>query len=87
MKNCSSYLQRTIELIDPPVIATLGAVALDAIKLIAPHEYSLKANAGVTGEWHGRALLPLYHPSPQVVAAQRGLSLQLDHFQVLAGLI
>ena len=87
MKNCSSYLQRTIELVDPPVIATLGAVALDAIKLIAPHEYSLKANAGVTGEWHGRALLPLYHPSPQVVAAQRGLSLQLDHFQVLAGLI
>ena len=87
MKNCTSFLQRTIELIDPPVVATLGAVALDALKLIAPHGYKLKGNAGEVGKWHGRALLPLYHPSPQVVAAQRGLSLQLDHFQVLAGLI
>jgi DNA polymerase len=87
MKNCTSFLRRTIELIDPPVIATLGAVALDALKLIEPHDYSLKANAGEAVEWLGGALLPLYHPSPQVVAAQRGLSLQLDHFQVLAGLI
>ena len=87
MKNCTSFLRLTIELIDPPVIATLGAVALDALKLIEPHDYSLKANAGEAVEWLGGALLPLYHPSPQVVAAQRGLSLQLDHFQVLAGLI
>lgn len=87
MKNCTSFLRRTIELIDPPVIAALGAVALDALKRIEPHGYSLKTNAGEAGEWQGRALLPLYHPSPQVVAAQRGLSLQLDHFQVLAGLI
>jgi uracil-DNA glycosylase len=87
MKNCTAFLRRTIELIDPPVIATLGAVALDALDLIEPHGYTLKANAGEAGEWHGRALLPLYHPSPQVVAAQRGLSLQLDHFQVLSGLI
>lgn len=87
MRNCTAFLRRTIELIDPPVIATLGAVALDALDLIEPHGYTLKANAGEAGEWHGRALLPLYHPSPQVVAAQRGLSLQLDHFQVLAGLI
>ena len=87
MKNCTSFLQRTIELIDPPVVATLGAVGLDALRLIEPHDLSLKTNAGVAGEWHGRVLLPLYHPSPQVVAAQRGLSLQLDHFQVLAGLI
>lgn len=87
MKNCTSFLHRTIELIDPPVIATLGAVGLDALRLIEPHEFSLKANAGIVGEWHGRPLLPLYHPSPQVVAAQRGLSLQMDHFQVLAGLI
>ena len=87
MKNCTSYLKRTIELIDPPVIATLGAVALDALRLIEPHDLSLKASAGEVGKWNGRPLLPLYHPSPQVVAAQRGLSLQLDHFQVLAGLI
>lgn len=87
MKNCSGFLRTTIELIDPPVIATLGAVALDALKLIEPHQYSLKLDAGNAAEWRGRKLLPLYHPSPQTVAAQRGLSLQLDHFQTLASLI
>ena len=85
--NCSGFLRRTIELIDAPVIATLGAVALDALKMIEPHGHTLKLNAGEPAGWNGRRLLPLYHPSPQVVAAQRGLSLQMDHFQVLAGLI
>ena len=85
--NCSGFLRRTIELIDPPVVATLGSVALDAIKSIELHEMSLKSHAGTVHLWQGRKLIPLYHPSPQVVAAQRGLSIQLDHFQALAGLI
>src|SRR5437867_1308354 len=33
LKNCSDYLQRTIELINPRVIATLGGVALEALSL------------------------------------------------------
>ena len=85
--NCSGFLRRTIELIDAPVIATLGSVALDAIKSIEPHEMALKSHAGTVHSWQGRKLIPLYHPSPQVVAAQRGLSIQLDHFQVLGSLI
>lgn len=87
MRNCSSYLKRTIELIDPPVMATLGSVALDALKLIEPHGLSLKQNAGREANWNGRLLLPLYHPSPQVIAAQRGLALQLEHFQILKNVI
>lgn len=87
MKNCSSFLRRTIALIDPPIIATLGAVALDAIKLIEPHDLTLKLDAGRFAEWSGRKLIPLYHPSPQVVAAQRGLHLQLEHFERLADVI
>lgn len=88
--NCSGFLRRTIDLIDAPVIATLGSVALDAIKSIKsiePHEMALKTHAGTVHSWQGRHLIPLYHPSPQVIAAQRGLSLQLDHFQMLASLI
>jgi uracil-DNA glycosylase family 4 len=80
---CSSYLRRVIELVDPPVIATLGAVALESLKLIAPHDLSLKQNAGTINSWNGRTLVPLYHPSPQVIASQRGLGLQVEHFQVL----
>ena len=44
---CSAYLRRVLDLIDPPVIATLGGVALE------------------------------------VIAAQRGMHLQLKHFQTL----
>lgn len=85
--NCSSFLKRTIDLVDPPLIATLGSVALDATKLIEFHGLSLKACAGVPTVWYGRKLVPLYHPSPQVIAAQRGLSLQMHHFKALANLL
>lgn len=87
IRNCSSFLRRTIQLIDPKVIATLGGVALDAISSIEPHDLKLKESAGSVIEWYGRKLIPLYHPSPQVVAAQRGLEIQLAHFRVLSELI
>ena len=87
IKNCSAYLQRIIELIQPKLIATLGGVALEALTSIAYHEFRLKTHAGNILDWNGRTLLPLYHPSPQVVAAQRGLALQLEHFQTVGKLI
>ena len=87
IKNCSPFLIRTLELIDSPVIATLGSVALDGIKVIEPHSLSLKLDAGKVTDWNGRKLIPLYHPSPQVIAAQRGLGLQLQHFQTLGKLL
>ena len=83
IKNCSAYLKRVIELIDPPVIATLGSVALEALSLIEYHEFTLRGNAGTANEWNGRTLIPLYHPSPQVIASQRGLELQLRQFRSL----
>ncbi|MFL6468200.1 MAG: uracil-DNA glycosylase family protein, partial [Pyrinomonadaceae bacterium] len=87
IRNCSTYLRRVFELIDPPIVATLGSVALDAIKTIDPHTFTLRENAGRVFDWNGRKLIPLYHPSPQVIAAQRGLDLQLSHFGELSKLI
>jgi len=87
IKNCSNYLKRTLELIRPPVIATLGGVALEALSLIAYHEFRLKTHAGMVLDWNGTQLIPLYHPSPQVVAAQRGLELQLRIFRTLGKLV
>lgn len=85
--NCAEYLERQIDLINPPIIATLGSVALEALKLIAYHGFTLKADAGTVLDWNGRRLVPLYHPSPQVIASQRGIHLQLEHFGVLKRLI
>ncbi len=84
IRNCSNFLQRTIEVLNPPLVATLGAVALDALKLIAPHEYRLKTSAAQVLAWHGRRLVPLYHPSPQVLITARPLAQQIKDFQTLA---
>jgi len=87
VKNCSSYLKRLIEMIDPLVVATLGSVALEALKLIQYHDLTLREDAGTVREWDGRRLVPLYHPSPQVIAAQRGLETQLAHFRMLVKIL
>lgn len=87
IKNCSAYLRRLVEMIDPPVIATLGSVALEALKLIQYHDFTLREDAGSVHEWNRRRLVPLYHPSPQVIASQRGLETQLKHFRTLGKLL
>lgn len=83
IKNCSSFLRRQIELIQPQIVATLGSVALEAVKSVEDHNFALKSHAGRILAWNGRVLIPLYHPSPQVVAAQRGLEMQLQHFRLI----
>src|SRR5262245_37415358 len=37
ISNCSNFLRRTIEIVDPRVIVTLGSVALEALKRIHYH--------------------------------------------------
>lgn len=83
INNCSSFLKRQIELINPKVLVTIGGVALDALKTIEPHDYVLKNDVAKILDWNGRRLVPLYHPSPQVVISVRRLPQQLEDFQVL----
>ena len=81
IRNCSAFLRRQIELINPPVVATLGAVALDALKLIEDHDYQLRDVAAKILRWNGRLLVPLYHPSPQVIITVRTLEEQKRDFR------
>jgi uracil-DNA glycosylase len=87
IKNCSAFLQRTINLLQPKVVATLGSVALEALKAIEYHQISLKNDIGKSFEWNGRILVPLYHPSPQVIASHRRFDEQMRDFQTLKGLL
>jgi len=82
--NCSGFLKRTIELVNPQVIVTLGSVALDALKRIHYHELTLKEAIGKIHRWNERLLVPLYHPSPQVLASHRREEAQLRDYQVVA---
>jgi uracil-DNA glycosylase family 4 len=83
IRNCSEFLRRSIELVDPRVIVTLGTVALDALKLVHYHEFTLKNDAGEIRRWKDRLLVPLYHPSPQVLITSRKEEAQLRDYQVV----
>src|SRR5216684_2796393 len=83
VRNCSDFLRRTIELIDPRVIATLGGVALEALKLVHYHEFNLKNDAAKIRRWNERLLVPLYHPSPQVLITSRKEGAQLRDYKVV----
>jgi uracil-DNA glycosylase family 4 len=82
--NCSEFLRRTIEIIDPSVIVTLGSVALEALKRIHYHEFNLKESAAKIHTWGNRVLVPIYHPSPQVLASHRREAQQLQDYRVVA---
>jgi uracil-DNA glycosylase family 4 len=83
IKNCANFLAETINLINPKIIATIGSVSLDALKAIERHEFTLKSDVAKILNWNGRILIPLYHPSPQVVISVRKLPQQIEDFQVL----
>jgi uracil-DNA glycosylase len=89
---CAHWLAETIALLDPLVVVTLGAVALDAVARIAPHELRLRDAVGEPVRWHDRWLLPLYHPSPRAAlsrpyAAQDADFAQLGDFLRAIGLL
>ena len=82
--NCSEFLRRQIELIDPLVVVTLGGVALAALAVVEAHELTLGRSAGRVARWNGRLLVPLYHPSPQVLASHRREEAQLRDYRAVA---
>ena len=84
IRNCSDFLQRTIELINPQVIVTLGGVALEALKTIEAHQFTLRDDVAKLRDWNGRTLIPLYHPSPQVLITSRDERAQLRDYRAVA---
>jgi uracil-DNA glycosylase family 4 len=83
MNNCASYLEKTINLIDSPIIVTLGTVALEALKKIEMHDLKIKENVANVIIWNKRRLIPLYHPSPQVIASHRNMEQQFADYKFL----
>ena len=83
LRNCSSFLRRTIELINPQVIVTLGGVALEALKRLHEHPFTLRDDGAKVRQWNGRKLIPLYHPSPQVLITSRAANQQVRDYKVV----
>ena|ERR1700738_1716405 len=83
IRNCSDFLRHSIELVDPRIVVSLGTVALEALKLVHYHDFNLKNDAGRIRRWNGRLLVPLYHPSPQVLITSRKEAAQLRDYKVV----
>lgn len=81
--NCSGWLRRTIELVDPILVVALGRSALEALKLIADHQCELRASAGRIFCWNNRKLGVLYHPGPRTTV-HRSWGKQLEDARQLS---
>ena len=51
LENCSDFLRRTIELVDPRVVVTLGSVALESLKRIRTHDLKFSKAVGKIYDW------------------------------------
>jgi len=83
IKNCSTFLEMTLELVDPDVVVTLGAAALGALKQIHPHSYTLRKDVRRLVPWGGRRLFIAYHPG-QRATFHRSLDAQRADFYELS---
>lgn len=83
VENCSFFLKRQIELVNPKIIVTLGAQALGALKLVTPHEIELSTGVRKAHSWYGRTLIPLYHPGQRAMIYRSFLN-QLVDYQFIA---
>jgi len=72
VRMCAPFLRRTLEIVDPCVVVTLGTKALSALRPISPHEIALSRDAAIPTTWNGLVVFPLYHPSPQVAVSPTG---------------
>jgi uracil-DNA glycosylase family 4 len=80
--NCSKFLKEQIDIINPKVIVTLGAVALSSLSLIESHQFSLKRDIRTSNNWYNRILIPLYHPGQRAML-HRSLANQRSDYQFL----
>jgi uracil-DNA glycosylase family 4 len=83
LDNCSRFLARQIELVDPLIVATLGATALRSAGLLHPHRLNLATHVRTANRWFGRILVPLYH-SGQRAMIHRSEANQRGDYQFLA---
>lgn len=81
--NCAPFLKEQLELVDAPVVVTLGAVALRATALVTAHALTLKDSVRKANLWAGRQLIPAYHPGQRAMV-HRSFANQLADYQFIA---
>jgi uracil-DNA glycosylase family 4 len=86
IKNCSYYLEMTLKLLNPDMIVTLGAKALDALKCIKNHDFVLRDCVAQKLPWNNRYIFPIYHMGPRATI-HRGINKQRSDFIILSHIV
>jgi len=87
---CAQYLQRTLDIVRPKIVVTLGQQALRSLNKLEQHQIKLSRASldhGQTYSWRNTILYPLYHPSPKVYNLHRSKEEQENDFSHLRELI
>jgi len=82
IQNCATYLYEQINVINPKVVVTLGATALEATRFILQHNLVLKAHVRTANKWLDRILIPLYHPGQRAML-HRSFANQRSDYQFI----
>jgi DNA polymerase len=64
-RHCAEWILKVIDLVDPQVVVTMGAKALDFANQAGELKLQLQEAVGKPIRWRGRHLVPLYHTSSQ----------------------
>jgi len=85
LQNCSAFLRRQIEVVDPVIVVTLGAAALRATDTLEAHGLELSVHVRTANQWFGRTLVPFYHPGQRAMI-HRSYANQRSDYQFVAEL-
>lgn len=80
LKNCASLLERQIRTINPDIVVTLGAKALQSLAYIAEHNLQLSSAVRTKNDWYGRKLIPLYHPGARAMIHRNFATQTADYY-------
>lgn len=83
IQNCADHLAEQIKIINPKVVVTLGATALESTRFTSPHNLILKEAVRTSNDWYNRILIPLYHPGQRAMM-HRSFANQRSDYQFVA---
>jgi uracil-DNA glycosylase family 4 len=82
VRNCAENLQLQIDAVDPRIVVTLGAAALESTRLLQDHGLVLSSSVRTANNWNARLLIPLYHPGARAMIHRNFSTQTADYYFV-----
>jgi uracil-DNA glycosylase family 4 len=83
IRNCAPFLAEQLDIVQPKLVASLGATALKSCDLIEPHHLTMRSAVRTLSSWRGSTLVPIYHPGQRAMM-HRSFANQLADYQFIA---